>query len=109
MFVFIANGKDNFFPGEKWPGGVVKYEFHSSLNDNDRREAQRAFDDIQSKTCIRFEPRANGEAAYTSIEVDDNVCGLAIYVALEATSLLNSEVDVGNGTQWFMNLDTTYV
>ncbi|ODM88920.1 Zinc metalloproteinase nas-14 [Orchesella cincta] len=72
----IGNRSRSFFPGTTWPNGIVKYELHSSLSSQDRVEAQRAFDDIQSKTCIRFQPRSPGEAAYTSIEYDPKVCGL---------------------------------
>lgn len=61
----------------KWPNGVVKYELHSSLTANDLIEVNKAFDIYHKKTCIRFERRLSGEAAYVSIENDPNTCGLA--------------------------------
>lgn len=71
------NGTRSFRPWTKWPGGVVKYEFHSSLSANDRTEVQKAFNEYHQKTCIRFVARSPGEAAYVSIEVDNEVCGVA--------------------------------
>ncbi|CAL8068510.1 unnamed protein product [Orchesella dallaii] len=72
----IGIGNKSFYPGTLWPNAIVKYELHSSLSTHDRIEVFKAFDDIQSKTCIRFQQRSPGEAAYTSIEHDETVCGL---------------------------------
>jgi len=69
-------GTTSFGQGTKWPNGVVKYELHSSLSAADRTEVQKAFDEYHRKTCIRFVQRSPGEAAYTSIERDEAVCGL---------------------------------
>lgn len=37
----------------------------------------KAFDVYHQKTCIRFQKRASGEAAYVSIEYNPNTCGVA--------------------------------
>lgn len=67
----------NFGTWGKWPNGIVKYQFHSSLTASDIVEVNKAFDVYHKKTCIRFQQRANGEAGYVSIENEPSVCGLA--------------------------------
>lgn len=61
----------------KWPNAIVKYELHSSLTSDDIIEVRKAFDEYHQKTCIRFQERLSGEAAYVSIENDPTTCGLA--------------------------------
>lgn len=67
----------NFGTWGKWPNGIVKYEFHSSLTASDIVEVNKAFDEYHRKTCIRFQKRASGEASYVSIENEPSTCGLA--------------------------------
>jgi hypothetical protein len=75
------NSSRHFFPGTTWPGGVVKYELHSSLSQQDRVYIGYAFGDYHSKTCIRFQQRSPGELNYVSLESisNPNVCGVAEY------------------------------
>ncbi|ODM94103.1 Embryonic protein UVS.2 [Orchesella cincta] len=54
----------------------VAYELDSSLNGNDIIEVQKAFADIQKKTCVRFRPRST-EPNFVRIQNDETVCGVA--------------------------------
>ncbi|ODM89770.1 Zinc metalloproteinase nas-14 [Orchesella cincta] len=67
----------SFIPGAKWPNGLVKYELHSSITEDLVPIVQSAIDDIQNKTCIRFQTRSFEELSYILIERDDTVCGIA--------------------------------
>lgn len=72
---FIADAASrNYWPGSKWPEAVVRYSVDRSLTGNDRAVVEDAFQEIESKTCIRFRPRRQRDRAFTNIQVDDSVC-----------------------------------
>ncbi|ODM94336.1 Zinc metalloproteinase nas-1 [Orchesella cincta] len=68
-------GNTSYTNGSRWPNGVVKYKLHTSLSSDDKVEVQRAFDEYQRKTCIKFQPWQEGDKDYTSIETDNSICG----------------------------------
>ncbi|CAL8136848.1 unnamed protein product [Orchesella dallaii] len=84
-----------FQPYAKWPNGILTYEFHSSLTAEDRNATQMAFDDIQSKTCVRFQNRSN-ENDYVSIKRDENVCGWAHYCKIGGKQVASVGKDCSN-------------
>jgi len=72
----------SFFSGEdematKWPNGVVKYRIHPSVSKTDLIEVKKAFHEIVSKTCARFETANSTDKYVVNIMVDNSVCGRA--------------------------------
>ncbi|ODM88919.1 Zinc metalloproteinase nas-14 [Orchesella cincta] len=65
LFLFKANQR-TFQKWTKWPKGIVPSELQVSLSADNRLEVQNALDEIESKTCIRFQRRGN-EADYVTI------------------------------------------
>ncbi|ODM94826.1 Zinc metalloproteinase nas-6, partial [Orchesella cincta] len=63
--------------GPKWPGGVVKYKISTTLTSSDIDEIQKAFEEYHTKTCIRFQPWEKGDIDFVSIELNNDVCGIA--------------------------------
>lgn len=66
----------NYNSGTKWPGGIVKYKLSPTLTPMDRKLVYLAFEEYHAKTCIKFEPWSVGDPNFTSIDVDNRVCGL---------------------------------
>ncbi|CAL8139190.1 unnamed protein product [Orchesella dallaii] len=73
----LNNTRAHTANGALWPNGVVKYTLHSSLSNRDRVTIWKAFTEFHEKTCIRFQPRQNGDPDFTEILTDDDHCGLA--------------------------------
>ncbi|CAL8130773.1 unnamed protein product [Orchesella dallaii] len=67
----------NIRKGVKWPKGIVPYKFHASLTLQDIAEVRGAFEEYESKTCIKFKPWNEGDLDFVSIEVNQSVCGVA--------------------------------
>ena len=58
--------------GQKWPGGVIPYEFDRNLSQELRNRFLQAKADYDAKTAVRFVPRSN-QRDYVRV-VDDNGC-----------------------------------
>lgn len=52
--------------GQKWPGGVIPYQFDPSATQVDRDAFLRAKADYDAKTAVRFVPRTN-QADYVNV------------------------------------------
>ncbi|CAL8067901.1 unnamed protein product [Orchesella dallaii] len=63
-----------------WANNIVKYSIDRSLNAKDRRAVTEAIQDYHTKTCIKFQPKSNGDRDFVHIEIKSDVCGYAIHL-----------------------------
>lgn len=60
-----------------WPNARVPYTLDPNFDSKQKAEVARAFENYQSKTCVRFVPKQAADNDYVQILRDDNTCGLA--------------------------------
>ncbi|KAL5280491.1 hypothetical protein ACFFRR_004459 [Megaselia abdita] len=84
------NGVTN--PSLRWPGGVVYYQFHSSIPSKDRTTIVNALNEIERNTCVRFRQGSNSQNHF--IRVTNNAAGCFAYVGYIKTA--GQQLNLGN-------------
>ncbi|XP_064456008.1 blastula protease 10-like [Ornithodoros turicata] len=58
----------------KWPGGVVYYSYHSSVNEEVRGVIQESMRHWEENTCLKFRPRSVFNLWYINFRTDNAGC-----------------------------------
>lgn len=55
------------YMAKKWPGGIVKYRWHSKMDPAAKEAVQEAIAEWEAKTCITFEEQVGAEADWSDV------------------------------------------
>ncbi|UJR34094.1 hypothetical protein I4U23_021504 [Adineta vaga] len=87
---------NRFGSSNRWPGGVVPYDFLSNIDDRVRQKVLRAIQHWHQRTCIRFEPY-NPQRHWdisAKITIEDRGSGCATFVGYRASSNIPTSYSV---------------